>query len=95
MGNAAEIPKYHELLNPLLQALHDLGGSGTIEEIDQKVAETSDLPEEAINAPHNPVKSSQTEAECRLAWTRTYLKEYGLIGNSEKGGYEYNHQYLL
>jgi hypothetical protein len=26
-------PKYNVLLNPLLQALKDLGGSGTIEEI--------------------------------------------------------------
>ena len=32
-----QIPKYHELMNPLLEALHELGGSGSIEEIAQKV----------------------------------------------------------
>jgi hypothetical protein len=26
------VPKYHELLNPLLAALHELGGSGTMSE---------------------------------------------------------------
>jgi len=33
MAKHDQMPKYHELLNPLLQALHDLGGSGSIEEI--------------------------------------------------------------
>ena len=27
------VPKYHELMNPLLQALHNLGGSGSNDEI--------------------------------------------------------------
>jgi len=37
MAKHDHLPKYNELLNPLLQALHDLGGSGTIEEISSKV----------------------------------------------------------
>ena len=79
------MPMYHELMNPLLQALHQLGGSGSIEEIAQKVAELSDLPEEILNLPHNPEKSSQTEIEYRLAWARTYLKKYGILDNSDRG----------
>ena len=58
MKNSGQMPKYHELMNPLLEALHELGGSGSIEEISQKVSELSGLPEE----------SSQTEIEYRLAW---------------------------
>ena len=80
-----QVPKYHELMNPLLEALHELGGSGSIEEINQKVAERSTLPEEILNLPHNPEKSSQTKIEYRLAWARTYLKKYGLLENSERG----------
>lgn len=80
-----QIPKYRELMNPLLEALHELGGSGSIEEIAQKVIELSDLPEELLNIPHNPEKSSQTEIEYRLAWARTYLKKYGLLDNSDRG----------
>jgi len=85
MKNSTKMPKYRELLNPLLQALHELGGSGSIEEIAQKVAELSNLPEEIFNVPHNPEKSSQTEIEYRLAWARTYLKRYGILDNSERG----------
>lgn len=79
------MPKYHELMNPLLKALHELGGSGSIEEIAQKVSELSDLPEQILNIPHNPEKSSQTEIEYRLAWARTYLKKYGILENSDRG----------
>jgi restriction system protein len=58
MKNNSQIPKYHELMNPLLKALHELGGSGSIEEIAQKVAELLQLPEDVLNIPHNPEKSS-------------------------------------
>lgn len=85
MGNSSQMPKYHELMNPLLQALHELGGSGSIEEIAQKVTESSNLPEEVLNLPHNSERSSQTEIEYRLAWARTYLKKFGLLENSERG----------
>jgi len=85
MNNSSEIPKWHEFMNPLLNALHQLGGSGSNEEIAQKVEELSNLPEEIFNVPHNPEKSSQTEIEYRLAWARTYLKKYGILDNSERG----------
>jgi len=85
MPKPDHLPKYNELLNPLLQALHDLGGSGTIEEISSKVSETLDLPEDVLNIPHDPDKGSQTEVGYRLAWARTYLKKYGLLDNSERG----------
>lgn len=79
------VPKYHELFNPLLEALHELGGSGTISEIYETVAERSDLPDEVAEIPHDPEKSNETELEYRLAWARTYLKKYNLINNSERG----------
>lgn len=74
VNKSEQMPKYHELMNPLLEALNELGGSGSIEEIAQKVAEMSDFSEDLLNTPHNPEKSSQTEIEYRLAWARTYLK---------------------
>lgn len=85
MNNDRQIPKFKELMNPLLNALHELGGSGSIEEISQKVSEMSDLPEDILNIPHNPEKSSQTEIEYRLAWARTYLKKFGILENSDRG----------
>jgi len=81
----AEVPQYHELLNPLLEALQELGGSGTNDEIYETVLKQSDLSDEVAEVPHDPEKSNQTELEYRLAWARTYLKKYGLINNSERG----------
>ncbi len=39
MAKHDRLPKYNELLNPLLKDLHNLGGSGTIEEISSTVSE--------------------------------------------------------
>lgn len=85
MAKHDRMPKYHELMNPLLKALHELGGSGSIEEILSLVSDSIRLPEEVLSIPHNPDKSSQTELEYRLAWARTYLKKFGIIDNSERG----------
>ena len=85
MSSNDQIPKYHELMNPLLKALHDLGGSGSIEEISTQVSENLDLPNNILSIPHDPERSSQTEVEYRLAWARTYLKKYGILDNSERG----------
>ena len=85
MAKHDRMPKYHQLMNPLLSALHELGGSGSVEEILSQVSDAIDLPEDALAIPHNPDKSSQTELEYRLAWARTYLKKYGIIDNSERG----------
>jgi len=79
-----EIPTYDKMMNPALQALHELGGSGTIDEINNKAIEIMDLPDEIVEVPHGEI-GSRTEVEYRLAWTRTYLKKYGLIENSSRG----------
>lgn len=81
----SQVPDVRQLMNPLLQALQELGGSGTVEEIYEKVTEKLQLPEEVLSVPHNPERSNQTEVEYRLAWARTYLKKYGLLENSSRG----------
>jgi restriction system protein len=80
-----KMPTFDQMMNPLLHALKKLGGSGTIEEIYTKVSEELQLSDELLEILHNPEKSSQTEVEYRLAWTRTYLKKYGLLENSSRG----------
>ena len=79
------LPTYDKLMNPLLQAIRMLGGSGSIEEIYAKTAEITGLSEEILSQLHDPDKSSQTEVGYRLAWARTYLKKYGLLENSSRG----------
>ena len=80
-----KIPTFDQLMNPLLRSLQALGGSGSVEEIYDKVIEIERLPEDIISQPHDPEKSNQTEVAYRLAWARTYLKKYGLLENSSRG----------
>ena len=79
------LPTYETLMNPALQALKELGGSATIEELFTKVVEIMQLTDEQLEIIHDPERGSQTEVEYRLAWTRSYLKKYGLIENSTRG----------
>jgi restriction system protein len=79
------VPTFDTFMNPLIQALKQLGGSGTIEEIASKTAEIVGLSDEQLDQPHNPERGSQTEFEYRLAWTRTYLKKFSLLENSARG----------
>lgn len=77
--------KFDDLMNPVIQALKQLGGSGTNEEINNKVAEIVGIPSPELDVLHNPNKGGMTEIEYRLMWTRTYLKKYGIIDNSSRG----------
>ena len=83
--NEITFPTFDDLMNPLLEALRLLGGSGSIEEIYAKTAEVTGLSEDVLTQLHDPDKSSQTEVGYRLAWARTYLRKYGLLENSSRG----------
>ena len=80
-----DLPTYETMMNPTLQALKDLGGSATIEELFSKVVEIMGLKDEQLEIIHDPDRGSRTEVEYRLAWTRSYLKKYGLLENSNRG----------
>ena len=82
---AAQLPTFDRLMNPLLRSLRALGGSGSVEEIYDKVVELEKLPDDVLSQLHDPEKSNQTEVAYRLAWARTYLKKYGLLENSTRG----------
>lgn len=78
---AMSVPKYSELFNPTLQALHSLGGSGTNGEIEEKVAEILGLSEDELSEIH---RGNTTKLSYRLAWARNYLKRFGLLENSSR-----------
>ncbi|MBE7551716.1 MAG: hypothetical protein HS126_11660 [Anaerolineales bacterium] len=80
-----DVPTFDKLMNPVIQALKQLGGSGTVEEINGKVIELVHLKDEQLEVLHDPQKGSQTEVEYRLAWARTYLKKYDVLENSSRG----------
>lgn len=76
------VPKYDDLFNPILKALRELGGSASVTEMDDKVADILKLSDSEINEIH---RGSRTKLSYRMAWARNYLKRFGLIENSSKG----------
>ena len=88
--NVDNVPRASDLLNPTLTALHALGGSASKREIVNQVIEDMGLSAAITQIPcKRGEKSGQaermTELEYRLSFARTFLKNYGLIDNSERG----------
>ncbi|MGH2902505.1 MAG: restriction endonuclease [Solirubrobacteraceae bacterium] len=79
----SSVPSVHELLWPTLTAVREIGDSGTIAEIVEKVIELEDFSEELQAVPHG--EGSQTKLMYRLAWARSHLKGMGALNNSERG----------
>jgi restriction system protein len=80
----SNLPTFDELLVPTVKALIVLGGSGTIEEINSKVYEIANLTDDILQVPHGD-KGTTNEVDYRIAWSRTYLKKFGLLENSTRG----------
>ena len=78
-----DVPQRHELMNPTLQALKQLGGSASIDELVPEIVRLLGLPQEITEIPHG--SGSKTELEYQSAWARTYLRKAGLLENSERG----------
>ena len=95
MSQAEELPQNFDYIFPTLEALEDLGGSGTNDEIFGKVKTLMNLSERALSIKHPSKRKSKdgtiyyvedrSEAEYRADWARTYLRHYGLIENPRMG----------
>jgi restriction system protein len=83
MADSLSVPSYVELLWPTVQAIRALGGSGSIDEIVEKVVELEGFTDEQQSVLHGDGPRSQIEY--RLAWGRSYLKGMGLLDNSARG----------
>lgn len=86
----SNIPSFDELLIPTIQALQQLGGSGSIEEINGRVYEIAQIHDDILQIPHGE-DSTINEVDYRLAWSRTYLKKFGLLENSARGIWALSH----
>jgi restriction system protein len=83
VSSLSGIPSYSDLLWPTLRVLREIGDSGTIGEIVERVIESEDFTDEQQRVLHGD--GPRTEIEYRLAWARTYLKGMGALENSERG----------
>lgn len=76
------VPKFDQMFNAVLDSLKKLGGSASIEELEELVARNLNLNDSDLAEIH---KGNTTKFSYNLAWTRTYLKKAGLLDNSERG----------
>lgn len=83
MDDAARMPTFDRMLMPSLEALKQLGGSGSIQEIGDKVIQLGGYSEKQQAVLHGA--GPKTEIMYRLAWSRTYLRAVGAIQNSNRG----------
>ena len=82
------IPHRNELMAPTVQAIHELGGSASVDEIVSKVISIMQIPDDIASAPYITKRGNsdpRTKLEYDLAWVRTYLKQMGVLENSTRG----------
>lgn len=71
-----ELPNASNLLKPILLALRNLGGSGTVEQIDKEVKRILDIPEYLSSIIR---MGNRTELSYRLSWARTKGRNLGFL----------------
>ena len=68
---------------PVLRTLDELGGSGQVEEIDNRVIEMTGLTAEDLAATYE--KSGALMVPDKISWARSYLRQGGLLKNEGRG----------
>jgi restriction system protein len=77
--NGAQFLHY---FGPLLDALRELGGSGTPDEVVERIASDLKLPDDLQN---ELLPSGELRFRNQVAWARFYLAQEGLIDSSKRG----------
>jgi restriction system protein len=68
---------------PVLRTLNELGGSGSVEEIDNRVIELTGLSDDDLGVRYE--KSNALMVPDKISWGRSYLRMAGLIQSETKG----------
>ena len=79
----SELPKYHELMKPTLIALDKIGGSASLNEINDAVIELAGLPAPALDVQYE--SGAGAVLTDRLSWARSHLKEGGFLASGGRG----------
>lgn len=83
MPTKEDVPKVPVLIPPTVQALKNLGGSGTLHEINDEVANLMQLSEDVQQVSMGDTHDTWFGYRCR--WARSYLKMMDLVDNSQRG----------
>jgi len=82
---AEGFPELPGMMLATVHALKDIGGSATIHELDEKVAELEGVTEEEQSFMMVGSNNTQPRLNYYLAWARTYLKRGAALENSSRG----------
>ena len=74
--------KFLRYFGPLLDALRELGGSGTPDEVVERIALDLKIPDDVQN---ELLPSGEPRFRNQVAWGRLYLVREGLIDSSKRG----------
>jgi len=74
--------RFLHYFGPLLEALRTLGGSGTPDEVVERIALDLNLPDELQN---ETLPSGESRFRNQVAWARFYLVREGLLDSSKRG----------
>lgn len=83
LATKSDLPQFRDYFLPALRVLKERGGSATIEELEDGVAEQMKLSNDLLAVRHGD--GPRTQFSYELAWVRTYLKKVGAVTNSERG----------
>jgi restriction system protein len=83
MVNKSDLPKWNELMQPVLNALKTLGGSGSRPEVIQQVAEDLDLTDEQLD--EVTPKIGESRFGNRVSWARFYLSASDHMDSKSRG----------
>jgi restriction system protein len=78
-----DLPKYHELMRPTLIALEKIGGSASLNEVNDAVVEILNLAPAALEIEYD--SGAGAIIPDRLSWARSYLKAAGLLASGGRG----------
>lgn len=78
-----DVPRYTDLLWPLLESYRKLGGSATNNQADDEVVRAEDYPEELQDIPVSSTNGRSLLSD-RLAWARLHLKMAGLLESQKR-----------
>lgn len=78
-----QLPKVEDFYVPTLKALRDLGGSASIDELQDLLTRTEGLTQQQLDQTY-PTSGAQVVPD-RMSWARTYLKIAGLVTSGGRG----------
>ena len=79
----SDIPAFHELFNPVLDAVRQLGGSASNSEIEEQIIADLNFREDILE--FHKQDNGQPTLRARLSWTKDYLKRTGYLESTKRG----------